>query len=157
MQGITSLSVTLSGAPCARWAAVVAASALITACSQTPRSPTTPTATPTGMAMAATTAVSSAHGTSQSWQDFAARGWHCRMPAVGINVCSPPNQPVVVPPPEDRPPTVLLKRWTNDVFDANVLWIRPELYQGQVCGPTGTSYRFLAVVGYYECVHPVGN
>ena len=113
--------------------------------------------TATGTATVATAAVSSAQGTSQTWQDFAARGWHCRTPAVGVNVCSPPNQPVVIPPPEDRPPTVLLKRWRNDVFDANVLWIRPEFYHGQPCGPTGESYRFLAVVGYFECVHPVGN
>jgi hypothetical protein len=155
MHGITSLSVTLSGAPCARLAAVVAACALATACSQTPASPTMPTAT--GTATVATAAVSSAQETSQTWQDFAARGWHCRTPVPGVAVCSPPNQPVVIPPPEDRPPTVLLKRWTNDVFDANVLWIRPEFYHGQPCGPTGESYRFLAVVGYFECVHPVGN
>jgi hypothetical protein len=51
----------------------------------------------------------------------------------------------------------MLKRWINGVFDANVLWIRPELYHGQICGPTGDLYRFLAGPGYYECVHPVGN
>lgn len=157
MQGITSLSVTWSGAPGARLAAVVAACALVTACSQTSTSPTTPTLTPTGTATVASTEFSSTQGTSQSWQDFEARGWHCRAPAPGINVCSPPNQPVVVPPPEDRPPTVLLKRWTNQVFDANVFWIRPEFYHGQPCGPTGEPYRFLAIVGYYECVHLVGN
>ena len=155
MQGITALSGTLSGAPWARLAAVVAVCALLTACSQTPTSPTMPTAT--GTATVATAAVSNLQGTSQSWQDFEARGWNCRTPVPVVTVCSPPNQPVVIPPPDDRPPTVLLKRWTNDVFDANVLWIRPEFYHGQTCGPTGESYRFLAVVGYYECVHPVGD
>lgn len=124
----------------------VIGSALAGACSQMPAAPTTP-----GVSVAATEL-----GTSQTWQDFAERGWHCRTPNNGpVTVCSPPNQPVAIPPPADRPPTVMLKRWTNGVFDANVLWIRPEMYSGQICGPTGEAYRFLAIVGYYECVHPV--
>jgi hypothetical protein len=125
--------------------AVVVGCALAVACGQTPAGPTAPGGT-----------VAAEQGTSQTWQDFAARGWNCRTPNNGpVTVCSPPNQPVVIPPPADRPPTVMLKRWTNGVFDANVLWIRPELYSGQICGPTGDAYRFLAIVGYYECVHPV--
>jgi hypothetical protein len=163
MQGITSLSVTLSGAPCARLAAVVAACALVTACSQTPTSPTTPTATPTGMAMVATTAVSSAQGTSQGWQDFEARGWNCRTPVPAVTVCSPPGQPlpvVAIPPaqpPADRPETVMLKRWRNDVFEADVLLIRPEIYNGQPCESTGQPYIYVGVLGYFECAHIVGN
>jgi hypothetical protein len=163
MQGITSLSVTLSGAPCARLAAGVAACALVTACSQTPTSPTTPTATPTGMATVATTAVSSAHGTSQGWQDFEARGWNCRTPVPAVTVCSPPGQPlpvVAIPPaqpPADRPETVMLKRWRNDVFEANVLLIRPEIYNGQPCESTGQPYIYVGVLGYFECAHIVGN
>ena len=118
---------------------------LAVACSQMPAGPTG------GGALAA-----AEQGTSQTWQDFEARGWNCRTPNNGpVTVCSPPNQPVVTPPPADRPPTVMLKRWTNGVFDANVHWIRPEFYSGQICGPTGLEYRFLAFVGYYECVHPV--
>jgi hypothetical protein len=74
-----------------------------------------------------------------------------------VTVCSPPNQPVVILPPDDRPPTVMLKRWTNGVLDANVHWFRPEFHSGQICGPTGEPYRFLAIVGYYECVYPVGS
>jgi hypothetical protein len=151
MHGITALSLTLRSTR-ARVSAAVAACALVTGCSQTPASPTL---TPTGAA--ATTDAQTAQGTSQSWQDFDNRGWHCRNPAPAIHVCSPPNQPVAFPPPEDRPGTVMLKRWINGVFDANVLWIRPELYHGQICGPTGDLYRFLAGPGYYECVHPVGN
>ena len=127
-------------------AASVTACALAVACSQMPAGPTA-----AGGLMAA-----AEQGTSQTWQDFAARGWNCRTPNNGpVTVCSPPNEPVVIPPPDDRPPTVQLKRWTNGVFDANVHWIRPEFYSGQTCGPTGEPYRFLAVVGYYECVHPV--
>ena len=161
MHGITSLSVTLSGAPCARLAAVVAACALVTACSQTPASPTMPTAT--GTATVATAAVSSAQGTSQSWQDFEARGWNCRTPVPGVAVCSPPGQPlpvVAIPPaqpPADRPETVMLKRWRTDVFEANVLLIRPEVYNGQPCESTGQPYIYIGVLGYFECAHLVGN
>jgi hypothetical protein len=127
--------------------AAVAGCALAAACSQTPAGPTS------GGNLAA-----AEQGTSQTWQDFAARGWNCRTPNNGpVTVCSPPNQPVVIPPPDDRPPTVMLKRWTNGVFDANVHWIRPEFYSGQTCGPTGEAYRFLGFVGYYECVFPVGS
>ena len=128
--------------------AAVVSGALAAACSQTPAGPAAPGVTVSG----------AEQGTSQSWEDFAGRGWNCRTPNNGpVTVCSPPNQPVVIPPPADRPPTVMLKRWTNGVFDANVLWIRPEFYSGQICGPTGEAYRFLAIVGYYECVHPVGS
>jgi hypothetical protein len=47
----------------------------------------------------------------------------------------------------------MLKRWVNGVFDANVLLIRPEIYQGQECGSTGAPYTFAAVLGYFECPH----
>ena len=159
MQLITALSVTLSGARWARLAAVVAACALLTACSQTPTSPTIPTATPAGTE----TAVSSAHGTSQGWQDFEARGWNCRTPVPAVTVCSPPGQPlpvVAIPPaqpPADRPETVMLKRWRTDVFEANVLLIRPEIYNGQPCESTGQPYVYIGVLGYFECAHIVGN
>jgi hypothetical protein len=108
-------------------------------------------------------AVSTAQGTNQSWQDFEARGWHCRTPRTGVTVCSPPGQPlpiIAIPPaqpPDDRPETVLLKRWTNGVFDANVLLIRPEIYNGQLCGSTSQTYTYIGVLGYFECAHTVGN
>ena len=161
MQGITALSVTLSGARGARLAAAVAACALVTACNHTPASPTMPAAT--GTATAATAAVSSAQRTSQSWQDFEARGWNCRTPVPGVAVCSPPGQPlpvVAIPPaqpPADRPETVMLKRWRNGVFEANVLLIRPEVYNGQPCESTGQPYIYIGVLGYFECAHLVGN
>ena len=144
MRGITE-----SSKISALMAAAVAGCALAAACSQTPSGPT---------GLSGGSLAAAEQGTSQSWQDFAARGWNCRTPNNGpVTVCSPPNEPVVIPPPADRPPTVMLKRWTNGVFDANVLWIRPEFYSGQTCGPTGEPYRLLAFVGYYECVHPVGS
>ena len=113
----------------------------------------------------------SAHATAPSdpleWlagaMDFKAHGWNCRTPAPGVVVCSPPGQPlpaVAIPPaqpPADRPPTVMLKRWRDDVFDANVLLIRPEIYTGQHCESTGQPYLYVTVLGYFECAHTVGS
>lgn len=135
--------------------AAVAAGILAAGCSRAPASPTAPAAHPTG------TAAATAQGTSQSWQDFQAHGWNCRTPGGGpVTVCSPPGQPLPTPafppdePPDDRPPTVMLKRWRDGVFEANVLLIRPELYNGQLCEPTDEPYVWAAVLGYFECAHP---
>ena len=157
MRGITesSKTSTLRIVVRARLAAAVGACTLVVACSQTPTRPSAATA--------ATAAASSAQGTSQSWEDFKARGWNCRTPAPGVVVCSPPGQPLPVPafppavPPPDRPETVVLKRWRNGVFDANVLLIRPEIYNGQPCGSTGEAYTYVGVLGYYECAHSAAN
>jgi hypothetical protein len=138
-------------------AAVVAGCALALACSQTPTSPTNRVLS---QASTAESTESSAQGTNQSWQFFEAHGWNCRTPGGGpTTVCSPPGQPLPVPafppavPPADRPPTVTLKRWINGVFDANVLLIRPEIYNGQECGSTGAPYVYAPILGYYECAH----
>ena len=139
----------------ARLAAAVGACILVIACSQTPTRPSPATA--------ATAAASSAQGTSQSWEDFKAHGWNCRTPRPDVVVCSPPGQPLPVPafppavPPPDRPETVVLKRWMNGVFNANVLLIRPEIYSGQPCGSTGEPYTYVGVLGYYECAHSAVN
>lgn len=138
-------------------AAVTTACTVALACSQTPTSPATP-------ALGEASAAVISKGTNQTWEDFRARGWNCRTPNNGpVTVCSPPNQPlptVAIPPaqpPADRPETVMLKRWRNGVFEANVLLIRPEIYNGQPCGSTGQSYIFVGVLGYFECAHIVGN
>jgi hypothetical protein len=150
-----SLKATVARAAARAPLAAVAACALVAACSQTP---TSPTGTATGGV-----AESSSQGTSQGWQDFAARGWNCRTPAPNVAVCSPPGQPlptVAIPPaqpPADRPATVMLKRWINDVFNANVLLLRPEIYNGQPCGSTGEPFTFISVLGYFECAHLVGG
>ena len=159
MRRITELSFDTLVVAQTRLAVAVAVCVLTGACSQTPASPVAPTASPASTAAVAPP-VSSAQGTSQTWEDFKAHGWNCRTPAPGVVVCSPPGQPlptVAIPPaqpPADRPPTVMLKRWLNDVFDANVLLIRPEIYNGQLCEPTGQLYNYITVLGYYECAHP---
>jgi len=133
-------------------AAAVAACALA-ACSQTPKNPLAPAAP------AVTAAPVTVSHASQSWEDFKAHGWNCRTPVPGVVVCSPPGQslPVVAIPPDqppaDRPPTVMLKRWRNGVFDANVLLIRPEIYNGQTCESTNAPYSYIGVLGYFECAH----
>ena len=159
MRRITELSISAPVVGKTSVAAAVAVCALTTACTQPPTSPVAPTATPASTAAVATD-VPRAQGTSQSWEDFRAHGWNCRTPAPGVVVGSPPGQPlpaVAIPPvqpPADRPTTVILKRWVNDVFDANVLLIRPEIYNGQLCEPTGEPYNYITVLGYYECAHP---
>lgn len=149
MRGITESSVCLSAA--------VLAAAIAAACSQ---SPTRPTTTGASSLAGAAADAQSEQGSTQSWQEFAARGWNCRTPNNGpVTVCSPPNQPlpvVALPPavpPDDRPETVLLKRWRDGVFDANVLLIRPEIYNGQICASTGERYSYIGVLGYFECAH----
>lgn len=135
---------------------VLAAGVLALGCSRSPSSPSDPGST---SATARSTEVS-AQGHPHSWQFYESQGWNCRqVPNTQVHVCSPPGQslPVVaIPPavpPADRPPTVMLKRWVNDVFDANVLLIRPEIYNGQICEATGDPYTFAAVLGYFECAH----
>ena len=51
----------------------------------------------------------------------------------------------------------MLKRWRNGVFEANVLLIRTEIYNGQPCESTGQRYTLFAILGYLECAHTVGN
>jgi hypothetical protein len=159
MRGITELWKTHTSSARLRGeiAAVFAACALAAGCSQTPASPTPSDTVGTARVLAA-------QDNGQSWQDFEARGWSCRTPNNGpATVCSPPNQPlpvVAIPPaqpPADRPETVLLKRWRNGVFEANVLLIRPEIYNGQPCESTGQPYTYITVLGYFECAHTVGN
>jgi hypothetical protein len=163
MRGITELSTTSKSTRAVRasLAASVAACALGVACSQTPTAPTLPNVSAT--ATDAVVGVANAQGTNQSWEHFAAHGWNCRTPVPGVTVCSPPGEPlpaVVIPPaqpPADRPPTVVLKRWVNGVFNANVLLIRPETYNGQPCASTGQAFTYVERLGYFECAHTVGN
>jgi hypothetical protein len=92
--------------------------------------------------------------------ELAARGWDCQ-PAPGNPTrftCSPPNQmhPILLsgpPPPEDRPATFTLLVFDNGVFAGTDLLIRSDLYRGQECRATNAPYRFIARIGYYECVH----
>lgn len=92
-------------------------------------------------------------------EDFVARGWACRpVPSnPAWTQCSRPHQGFpVIPPPDDRPATYNFLLWDGADFLGQVLLIRSDLYRGQICQSTGQPYRFLALVGYYECLHPAG-
>jgi hypothetical protein len=91
---------------------------------------------------------------------LATRGWTCRpVPSnPALTQCVPPHQSFpVVPPPVDRPPTYTVFLWDGETFIGEVLLIRPDLYQGQICPSTGQPYRYIALAGYYECTHTVGG
>ena len=88
------------------------------------------------------------------------RGWSCRVTPVGSTACSPPGRGLpVFGAPEDRPPSYLVH-----VFDTATggylgfgRMIRTDLYQGQTCPSTGTTYTDLPHIGYFECFNPAGD
>jgi len=97
-----------------------------------------------------------AEASGLSPEQLAARGWACRpVPSnPALTQCSPPHQGFpTVPPPDDRPPSYTILLWDGAGFIGQVLLIRPDLYQGQICESTGQPYRYIALVGYYECTH----
>ena len=94
--------------------------------------------------------------------DLMARGWECRVPPPHPNriVCRAPNQSFPSPavPADQRPPTfTVLVFQDTGAFIGTQIGIRADLYQGQICGPTGEPYIFRAPIGYYECLHPAGR
>jgi hypothetical protein len=129
------------------------------ACSQSPVAPSR-TAVPAADAVVASEPSLAIQAENLSPEDLVARGWDCRpAPTIPNRVtCSPPNQPHPItlpgpPPPPDRPATFTLLVFDNGVFFGTDLLIRSDLYHGQLCKSTGGPYRFLARIGYYECVH----
>ena len=123
------------------------------ACQQSPAAPSRSAVQP-----------SAAETTSLSPADYVARGWDCRPAPTNPNrvTCSPPNQghPLLLPgppPPDDRPATFTLLVFDSGVFIGTDLLIRSDLYHGQVCHSSGAPYRFIARIGYYECVRLVNG
>lgn len=94
--------------------------------------------------------------------ELTSRGWTCFTPPPAPHriVCSHPGQgfPVVAtPPPDDRPPTFSFWVYEFGTFAGTELLIRTDLYRNQLCESTGKPYDFVAVIGYYECVHRTGR
>lgn len=142
-------------------ATLVFACALLGAGCQTPTGPTTGAANQpvTLGTLGPSESQLAAKAVGLSPQDFAARGWACRSvpSAPTLTQCSPPHQGFpVIPPPDDRPPTFTFLLWDGGNFLGQVLLIRSDLYQGQICQSTGQPYRFIALVGYNECLHRAG-
>jgi hypothetical protein len=94
--------------------------------------------------------------------DLTRRGWECRVPPPYPDriVCRAPNQSFPSPtvPVDQRPPTFTTLVFQNTgAFIGTLIGIRADLYQGQICGPTGEPYIFRPPIGYYECLHPAGR
>jgi hypothetical protein len=142
-------------------ATLVFASALLGAACQTPTGPTAGAADQAVLSntfgLSPSQLAAAAGGPSPDV--LGARGWACRpVPSIPTwTQCSHPNQGFpVIPPPDDRPPTYNFLLWEGGNFLGQVLLIRSDLYRGQICQSTGQPYRFIALVGYYECLHPAG-
>ena len=140
--------------------AILSAVMLAVGCSGTPTEPTPASRPPVGVpAVGVGTEVRS---TGVTPADLTARGWECRVPPPLPDriVCRPPNQDFPSPtvPEAERPPnfTLLVFQDTGD-FIGTQIGIRADLYQGQICGPTGEPYIFRPPIGYYECLHPAGR
>ena len=90
-------------------------------------------------------------------QQLEAHGWTCIVPPPF------PDQVACFDPGRGRPfpgnpdPAPSYSTVTFDRVSGEFLWtvklIRADLYQGQPCGSGGEPYRFIALIGYYECVH----
>ena len=138
-------------------AGLVAGAALSGACSQ----PAAPSAAAASV-VASSAANTQSQGSKTTPADLVARGWTCITPPTPNRiVCSHPNQGFPVfgnPPPADRPASFSL--WMFDgagTFIGPYTLLRSDLYDGQPCDGTGQPWIFRAGVGYYECVHKVGN
>ena len=93
--------------------------------------------------------------------ELTSRGWTCFEPIPNRIVCSHPNQglpPFADPPPPDRPASFsfLIFDDTGRFVGTEIL-LRTELYKGEICESTHRPYDFVAVIGYYECVHTAGD
>ena len=137
---------------------VLVCGVIATGCS---RSPTDPSQSRPPTSPASSAAESSiAQQAGLSIEGLEARGWDCQPAPLNPTrvTCSHPNQvhPVLLPgptPPADRPAAITLLVFDNGAFTGTDLLIRSDLYKGQTCRSTGDLYRFLARIGYYECLH----
>lgn len=139
--------------------ALIMACALLGAACDSPTTPATTAAMQPAMA-ATFGAELGTEAAGLTPQILAERGWSCRaVPSnPALTQCSHPGQGFpAIPPPADRPATYTFLLWDTEGFLGQVLLIRPELYQGQTCRSTGQPWGYIALVGYHECLHRVGN
>ena len=100
---------------------------------------------------------SRADAQGMTWQQLDAHGWTCFVPPPVPDqvACFNPGQRRPVPgDPDARPSFTVLQFDSSGEFLFTVHLIRADLYRGQPCGPGGEPYRFIALIGYYECAHP---
>src|SRR5215210_2886655 len=132
------------------------AAVLAIGCSATPTQPTAASPPPALAGVPGLGGGIEVLSTGVTPAELTARGWECRVPPPYPDriVCRAPNQSFPSPtvPVDQRPPTFTLLVFQNTgAFIGTVIGLRADLYQGQICGPTGEPYIFRAPIGYYEC------
>ena len=92
---------------------------------------------------------------AQSPDHLADQGWTCFTPPPrpDLVACYNPGQGRPLPGNPDPAPAYSVKTFSaaSGEFLSTAHLIRADLYRGQPCGQD--SYSFLALIGYYECVH----
>jgi hypothetical protein len=103
----------------------------------------------------ANVSASTARAAGHTPQQLADQGWSCFTPPPrpDLVACYNPGQGRPLPGNPDPAPTYNVHTFSSSTgeFLATGHLVRADLYNGQPCG-TG-SYTFLALIGYYECVH----
>ena len=84
------------------------------------------------------------------------QGWVCvPFPAAGVVACFTPGPGRPIPGNPD--PAASHTLFQFDLTTGERLFVghlvRSDLYGGQPCPGTGDAYRYLPLIGYYECLH----
>jgi hypothetical protein len=100
-------------------------------------------------------AAPTAQAGGQSATQLAAAGWTCFTPPPrpDLIACYNPGQGRPLPGNPDPAPTYNVHTFSSasGEFLSTGHLVRADLYRGQPCGTE--PYMFLALIGYYECVH----
>jgi hypothetical protein len=108
-----------------------------------------------GIAAFTSASAPTARAANQSAEQLAAAGWTCFTPPPrpDLVACYNPGQGRPIPGNPNPPPAYSVHTFSSasGEFLATTHLIRADLYRGQPCGRG--AYTFLALIGYYECVH----
>jgi len=108
-----------------------------------------------GVVAFANVSAPTAQAAGHTAEQLAAHGWTCFTPPPrpDLVACYNPGQGRPLPGDPDPAPSYSVHTFSSSSgeFLATGHLIRADLYRGQPCGKD--SYNFLALIGYYECVH----